>query len=256
MKYLFILFSFLLSLQVFSQKSEYQYFSLRLGYNQGFSSQPGFNPNKYLNTPQGEMQLTPAESYMGYMPGFVADLFYNFDFPTDNAGIMVGLEYNNYGAASKYETINGSYSMVEKHRINAVGVPIVFKMGPKFYKRQTYGYLGAQFNYNLSMSANQQVSWNKTISSEKVSEGLNNTSMGFFVGFNWMVLNIQFDYVPGSFFLKEYINTLDDGTDVTPYATQADNMFFIKVSFHTPTNDWLPSKSYKLKRFLRKVKFW
>ncbi len=253
MKYLFILFSLLLSLQAFSQKSEYQYFSLRLGYSQGFSGQPGFMANKYLNTPAGEMQLTPVDSYIGYMPGFVGNLYYHFDFPTDMAGIMFGVEYNNYGVSSKYETVNGAYTMIEQHRINAIGVPIAFKMGPKFYKKQRYGYLGAQFNYNLDMKVNQKVSWTNTASSAKVSEALNSTSMGFFVGFNWMVLNIQFDYMPGSFFNKDYI--LPDN-NITPYATQADNMYYLKVSFHTPTNDWLGSQSYKLKRFLRKIKFW
>ena len=254
MKYIILVFSLILSLQVFSQKSEYQYFSIRLGYNQGFSSQPGFNANKYLKTPLGEMQLTPVESNLGYMPGFVADIYYHFDFASNAAGIMFGLEYNNYGVSSKYETVNGAYTMVEKHRINAIGIPIVFKMGPKFYKKQSYAFIGGQYNYNISMNEIQSVSWNKTPSSSSVSDALNNTSMAFFAGYNWMVMNIQFEYVPGSFFNKEYISPED--VNIMPYSTQTDNMFYIKLSFHTPTNDWLGSKNYKLKRFLRKIKFW
>ena len=255
MKYFLIIVSFLISLHVFSQKSEYQYFSLRLGYNQGFSSQPGFNANKYLNTPNGEMQLTPVDSYLGYTPGFVADIFYHYDLPTDNAGVMVGLEYNNYGVSSKYQTVNGVYSMVETHRINAIGIPLAFKIGPKFYDNQRYGYLGAQFNYNISMKANQKASWLETASSAKLtSDEFSKTAMVFFVGFNWMVLNIQFDYIPGTFFNKDYVDP--ESTNILPYSTQADNMFFLKISFHTPTNDWLGSKNYKLRRFLRKMKFW
>ena len=256
MKYYFVLISFLISLQVFSQKSEYQYFSFKLGYNQGFSTQPGFNVNKYLSTPAGEMQLTPVDSYLGYIPGFVANIFYHYDLPTDNAGVMVGLEYDNYGVSSKYETVNGIYNLIEQHRVNAIGIPLTFKIGPKFYDKQTYGFLGAQFNYNLSMKVNQKVNWMDTPSSAKLtSDEFTNTTMAFFVGFNWMVLNIQFDYVPGTFFNKEYI-VPGAATTITPYSTQADNMFFLKVSFHTPTNDWLGSQNYKLKRFLRKIKFW
>ena len=254
MKYFFILFSFLLSIHAFSQKNEYQYFSLRFGYSQGFSTQPGYNENKYLKTPDGEMQLKPVDSYLGYTPGFVANLFYHFDFPTDNAGIMAGVEYNNYGVASKYETVNGKYSVVERNKINAIGIPLAFKIGPKFYDKQTYGYLGAQFNYHLSMNVNQKVSWLQTSSSAKLTpDEFAKTATVFFVGFNWMVLNIQFDYIPGTFFNKEYIMP---ETNITPYSAQTDNMFFLKVSFHTPTNDWLPSKSFKLKRFFRKIKFW
>jgi len=254
-KYLILLFSLLISIQIYAQKSEYRYASIRLGYNQGFSMQPGFYANKYLSTPNGEMQLTPVDSYLGYTPGFVADLYYHIDFPTDNAGVMVGLEYNNYGVSSKYETINGAYNMVETHRINAIGVPLAFKIGPKFYDKQTYGFLGAQFNFNISMNENQKVSWNDTPSSVKLtSDEFANTNMAFFVGFNWMVVNLQFDFVPGSFFNKEYV--VPESTNILPYSTQTDNMYFLKVSFHVPTNDWVGSKNYKLKRFLRKLRFW
>jgi len=254
MKYFLLIIVFAVSIQVTAQKSEYRYFSMRFGYSQGFSGQPGFNPNKYLNTPNGEMQLVPADSYMGFMPGFVADLTYHIDFPTDNAGIMVGLEYNNYGVASKYETVNGAFSMVEKHRINAIGIPLAIKIGPKFYKDQRYGFLGAQFNYHLTMNANQKVSWLSSTSSAKLlPDEMNKSAMVFFVGFNWLLLNIQFDYVPGSFFNKEYLIATE--TDIIlPYSAQNDNMFFLKVSFHVPTNDWAGSKWYKVRKFLRKLK--
>ena len=86
------------------QKSEYMYSGLRLGMSHGYSGQPEFNPNKYLNTPVGDMQAIPAASFFAYIPGFVADLYYHFDFFTENAGIFTGVEYNYYGVSSKYET--------------------------------------------------------------------------------------------------------------------------------------------------------
>jgi len=145
--------------------------------------------------------------------------------------------------------------MVEKHRINAIGIPLAFKIGPKFYDKQRYGYLGAQFNFHISMKENQKVAWANSQSSKKLTpDEFKNSAMVFFVGFNWMVLNIQFDYIPGTFFNKDYISP--ETTNILPYSTQADNMFFLKVSFHTPMNDWAGSQNYKLRRFLRKIKFW
>ncbi len=181
MKYLLILVSLLFSLYAFSQKSEYNYGAIKFGYSQGFSPQPGFNKNKYLKTPLGEMQLTPVSSYPGYMPGFFASYLYNIDFPTDNAGVVIGLEYNNYGIAAKYETVNGRYSMVEKHRINAIGVPVFLKFGPKFYKKQKYAFLGAQFNFHINVSENQTPSWLNAASSIKLSpEEFNKSAFVFF----------------------------------------------------------------------------
>ena len=70
MKPIILLFSFLISMQIFAQKSEYRYASIRLGYNQGFSMQPGFNANKYLSTPNGEMnQVFRVDKYYSTYSG-------------------------------------------------------------------------------------------------------------------------------------------------------------------------------------------
>ena len=253
-KYILILAILFLSIQMNAQKNEYRYFSLKLGYSQGFSGQPGFNANKYLNTPYGEMQLIPVGSYMGFFPGFSGSLYYHFDFTNDMAGFYTGIEYNNYGVSAKYETVNGVYSMVEQNRINAVGIPLGIKVGKKFYEDQRYFFLGTQINYNIGMKSVQKVSWTNTPSATKLSKDeFQTTSMGFFAGFNWMVLNVALVYYPGSFFNKDYIVP---ELNIKPYAEQNDNMFFVNVSFHVPlplSRGWLGYKSYKLKRFFRKL---
>jgi len=254
-KYILFIALLLIGIQSFAQKNEYRYFSIKLGYSQGFSGQPGFNPAKYLNTPYGEMQLTPVDSYMGFMPGFTGALYYHFDFTNDMAGVYTGIEYNNYGVASKYETTNGMFSMVEQNRMNAIGIPLGIKIGPKFYDDQRYFFLGAQFNFNLSMKSIQKVDWADTPSSTTLSsDEFQSSSMGFFAGFNWMVLNVAFVYYPGSFFNKDYF--LVEDPSILPYAEQNDNMFFLNVSFHVPlplSKGWVGTKNYKLKRFFRKM---
>ncbi len=253
-KYIFIIILLFIGIQNYAQKNEYRYFSLKLGYSQGFSGQPGFNPYKYLNTPYGDMQLSPSGSYLGFIPGFSGALYYHFDFTNDMAGVYTGIEYNNFGVAAKYETVNGVYSMVEQHRLNSVGIPLGVKIGKKFYDDQRYFFLGTQFNYNISMKSVQKPSWLNTPSATKLDANeFQKTSMGFFAGFNWMVLNVALVYYPGSFFNKEYINP---DLNIKPYAEQNDNMFFVNVSFHVPlplSTGWVGTKSYKLKRFFRKM---
>ena len=253
-KYILTVIALILSLQLTAQKNEYRYFSIKLGYSQGLSGQPSFNPAKYLNTPVGEMQLAPVENYLGYMPGFTGALYYHFDMANDMAGIYTGVEYNNYGVAAKYQTVHGPYTVVEQNRMNAIGIPIGIKIGPDFYEDQRYFFLGTQFNFNLSMSSIDKVSWDKTSSVKLSSSEFQQTSMGFFAGFNWMVLNVALVYYPGSFFNKDYF--LPEAPDIYPYSAQNDNMFFVNVAFHVPlplSKGWVGTKSYKLKRFFRKM---
>ena len=211
------------------QKSEYMYTALRFGMSHGYSVQPVFNEFKYLNTPVGDMQAIPSASFFAYVPGFVADLYYHFDFVTENAGIFVGLEYNYYGISSKYETKSGGYSAVEKNMTNSIGVPLAFKFWPKLYKNQQYIYVGLKYSFNLTMSSVQKVSWEEAMAVEKIdAEQFRRSNFGFFLGFNYLVFNIQLDYVPGNLFNMDYI---DETVSPKPlYLGQPEKMFFISRS--------------------------
>ncbi|MBN2757426.1 MAG: outer membrane beta-barrel protein [Bacteroidales bacterium] len=243
----------LVSIQAFSQKSEYQYFAVRFGATHGFSAQPLFNANKYINTPDGEMQAIPADAFLGYTPGFVADIYYHFDFPTDNAGIFTGLEYNYYGMSSKYQTKYGDYTAIEKNMVNSVGIPIAIKFWPDLYKDQKYIYLGAKYSFNLTMTSVQKVSWTNAKAREKIdAEQFSRSNFGMFFGINYLAFNLQFDYVPGTLFNSEYKSPLG----FLPYEGQPDKMFFITTAINVPVNGWIGKKSYGLKKFFNKLRFW
>ena len=199
------------------------------------------------------MLAVPSDSYLGYVPGFVADLYYHYDFATENAGIFTGIEYNYYGISSKYETRYGNYTAIEKNMVNSIGIPIAFKFGPDFYKPQAYIYAGFKYSFNINMTSIQKVSWSDAKARAKVDVAqFKRSNIGFFFGVNYTFFNIQFDYMPGNFFDTDYVTS-------SGYQTaqgQPDKMFFISTSLNAPLNGWIGTRNRKLKIFFKKLKFW
>ncbi len=260
--FLLILVSLLIIGTSFGQGSEYRYIALRFGFSNAFSGQPDMNPNKYLKVPGipaediQEMQLTPLGSYAGYTPGFKVSVLYHFDFTGDVAGVITGIDYNNTGISSKYETINGAYTLKETHRLNMVGVPLVFKYGPDIWDTQRYVYAGVQFNYIFSMATSEKTSWGETGGAKLQSDEFKNMTFNLMLGMNWKVVNIQLDFYPSSVFNDKYTDALDaDGTPLYKYEGQVKQFFTITTSVNIPYG-WLSEKTFWWRRKLRKVPFW
>ncbi len=237
----------------FSQKNEYQYIALKFGGSFGFSGAPGFNANKYLNTPDGEMQVTPVSSFKGFTPGFAADFLYHFDFTNNNSGIFTGLEYNFNGISAKYVTQEPNvYDMVETYRMHTVGLPIAFKYGPDIWKTQRYVYAGVQINYIITMSSVQKYSWKPTPSAMKLGKDeYNKTAFNLFFGANYSAFNLQFEFYPSSIFNKSY----KDAGGFKIHDGQVEKRFAIKTSVNIPYG-WLSDQSFWWKRKLKKLKIW
>ncbi len=236
----------------YSIASEFSYVGLRIGVSNGFSAQPKFNANKYLITPVGEMQAQPAEKYLGYVPGFVADIYYHADF-SENIGIFIGLEYNHYGMSSKYETKYGEYSAIEKNMVNAIGVPLAFKYGPKkiFYDEQAYIYAGLKYSFTLNMVSVQKANWLDATAKAKVpSVEIERTNLGLFFGINYKIFNLQLDYLPNNFLNIDNLSSSGYQTALG----QPDKLFFVSAAISTPMNGWLGTKNRKVKMFFRKVR--
>ena len=133
--------------------------------------------------------------------------------------------------------------------------PAAFKFWPKLYRNQQYIYVGVKYSFNLSVTTVQTVSWEEAAVTGKIdAEQFRRSNVGFFLGFNYLAFNIQLDYVPGNLFNMDYI---DETVSSKPlYLGQPDKMFFISTSINTPLNGWLGTKSIKIKRFFKKIKFW
>jgi hypothetical protein len=249
---LFLIAGLVVSVQSYSQKNEYRYPAIKFGLTHGISPTPVFNANKYLNTPAGEMQLDPVSS--AYVPGFVFDFLYHFDFETtDNAGIYTGIEYNYGGIGAKYNTKYAldDYSMKETFRYHMVGIPLAIQYGPKFVDSQGYIFAGAQINMVLAMSSVQKVNWSGTPSSKPLPSGaFNRTAFNLFIGVNYSAFNIQLDYYPNSFFNTKFVSE----AGYKPYLGQVEHSFDIKTTVNVPYG-WLSRTSFFWRKILRGT-FW
>ncbi len=263
-----ILIIILTSIELKAQKNEYMYFAIRVGVSNAFSSQPTKDPQRYIYAPAEkdvvlpEMQLQPAPSFLGYVPGAKVSLLYHFDFAGDVSGIFTGVDYNFTGISSKFETLDKQFSIVETYRMHMIGVPLALKYGADIWDTQRYLYAGGQINYIASMFTMESVSWGESKGRELEPTEFNKTVFSFFVGFNWKILNVQFDFYPKSVFNQNYeIQTEYKFPSVDkkgakkvvlhPNEGQVDKFFKLSVSVNLPYG-WLSERSFKMRRMLLK----
>jgi hypothetical protein len=237
-----------------AQQNEFNYFSLCIGMTHNiYSPQPTNDfTNKYLNSPDGQLQLNPASSYFGYVPGYHGGLFFHYDFESDKGGIVVGLDYSNNGISAKYNSTNSNYWLLETQRIQSIGIPAFFKFGSAIFDNQKYLFIGAQYNFNRQMKEISEVGWTSTQGFRKTSnDEFRSNNIMILLGFNIMFFKVEFDYYPKSFINIDYI---DQATNYRPYSNQPDKLFFIKTSFNIPLSDWTTQKSYKISKFIRRLR--
>ncbi len=239
----------------FSQKflDEYKYFALRLGATHSFlDKQPESFNNFFYESPRGNMQLIPNSSYFGYTAGYYGGLIFNYDLKNDNMGFVGGIEYKHYGISAKYTTTNDDYSMVEKHRVSNISIPIYFKLGKKIYKKQRYFYAGIAIDFNLSSYSTQVVSnVKRKIKLEKDMIVGNNIEA--IIGYNYGFLNFEINYVFGGFLNREYEVNFNDNTRVQPFSYQPRGALLIKTGLNIPLNSWTQRKVYAFQQFVRRL---
>jgi len=240
---------------------EFQYFVLKVGVNhQMYSNQPDTLNNFYINTPEGEMRAFPSEKFLDYVPGINAALHFHLDFQNDNGGLVAGIEYFNFGFSSKYNNFNAEYSLISTKRIHGVGLPLMLKFGREIFNDQKYFFGGVQYNINLSLQTTETLNiyteskntWAKDIQFLK-SQPI------FCVGFNYMIFNIELDYMPKNFLNSEYTynaGTSDFPAMIRPYSGQPKNLFFLKTSLNVPLSPWTTKKNYTLHKIVKRLKFW
>ena len=243
-----------INLTAFSQ-FEFTYFVFRFGANhQMFSRQPDSINNLYINTTDGEMKLLPDTTFfLDYVPGFHADLHFHIDFANDKGGIVAGIEYLNMGISEKYITVN-DVSLIRTFRIHSIGIPLYIKFGNRIFNKQKYFFGGLKYNINFAMQTNEKVSiqnskyrinWN-------IEDEFDQNNITLFVGFNYMIFNFEFDFMPKAFLNRDYsINIGDENNSqiVKPYKGQTNRIFYIKTSINIPISKWTTNRS----RFLKKI---
>ena len=259
MKKIIILFIIInISLSAYSQW-EFKYFVLRFGANHHLlSPQPDTLNNLYLDTYDGEMRLFPDTAYFfDYVPGYHAGLHFHFDFSNDMGGIVAGVEYQNSGISEKYVTSQGGYSLVRTHWVHSVGFPLYIKFGREIFDQQKYLFAGVKYNINFAMQTREKVSWAIEPRTTWYSENqFAQNNIVILLGFNFLIFNLEFDFMPSTFLNKEY--AIGGGgpnpQTIKPYSSQKDRIFFIKTSINIPLSPWTTNKSYFLHKLVRKFK--
>lgn len=243
------------SVNAYSQYGEYKFFSLRAGVTHClFNSQPDINPNKFVNSPIGELQLIPDTSYFSYVPGYFVNLIFNNDFKSDNAGIMIGLSYENFGLESKYHVAVGDRWMIDTYKVNRLSIPIMFKFGKKIYKKQNFFFIGGSYDRNLSLYKTELVSWDANLKTIQLDKSmLVKSNYSIIAGFNYMFFNFQADYILGSYLNRDYEISLPNGAITKPFKTHPKGIFVFKTSLNIPLNSWTMRKIYEIEVWIKKV---
>lgn len=243
-----------------AQYGEFQYFSLRAGVSSNFLSTHATAPNYYfLQTDFGAMKLYDKQSYFDYSMGAYAGAMFHYDINNDLMGFMVGALYSPSSILSEYVTNFNDYEMRETFRIHKINVPVVFKIGPDFYQKQSYAYAGFIYSYNFGLQRIQEVNW---VTEKKVSWRSENeyteSNLGLVLGVNQLIFNFEIQYFPASFLNLDYREVIDLGStqaEIRFYETQPKHLLFVTAGFHVPLTEWTTSRNYALHRFWRKFKF-
>jgi len=251
---------------------EYQYFVLKLGVNHNFSSTKSSEvANKYLLTPAGHMKLKPSSSSTNYVPGFTAGMNFHYDFQSDNAGIIFGAEFNRIGYKSKFETVDetnvvrSKFTLTETYQMSTISFPVLLKLGREMFDKQRYFFIGGQFNLNRKMQTIQQVDWKteKGVVKALPDEILKNNIV-LIAGFNYLVFNVQVEYMTKNFMNPAYIYFYDvnntenpkDDIQYTPYSTLPKHLVFVRTSLNIPLSAWTTKKNYTVYKIWKRIKFW
>lgn len=251
--FLFTVFAFLFS-SAFSQW-EYKFFSVRAGINHNFlSPKPGEHEYKFQKSPIGDMKFKVDDSYFFYGASYYADLLFHYDFENDKIGFVSGVRYENNSFGTRYVSDFDNYEVVQKFKINSVGVPLFIKLGGDIYTQMSYFYAGAKINMNMGLTEVEKASWtdqNYVVKADKNKLKVYNIS--YFVGYNYWMFHVEFGFMPDTYLDTDYTVT-EDGFSYQPFADQNKNMFYFQTGINIPISEWLMSKSWTLEKIRRKFK--
>jgi len=287
-----ILFCAFTSVAGYAQFGEFQYFVVRAGINHSIiSPQPEICSDKFIKTPGGELPLYSTRKFVegnwftDYTVGHVVDLLFHYDTKSNKFGIALGIEYSSTAISARYTSEEQDYSMTERFRNYAVGVPFMLKFSDEMFDRQKYFFVGARYEKNLKVVHKQIPDWLEVNQSTEQMirwcEPLefNEYNLSFFVGFNYAVFNIEINYLPSSFMNPQYAmenpryngqlyNELveaenpsgfnpkehDPGTaEFFPYQNHPKNYLSLRTSLTLPLNTW-SSKNWLIQKIIRKFK--
>ncbi len=252
MKKSFVIIFLFLTTVLIAQKSEFRYFSFKLGTANNYIFNPSPNDNLLMRTPYGDFFQTPVK-YTGFTPGGEIELFFHIDAKNDKFGFVFGGGIKNYGNSIQYVSNDGMFSVIDQYRATAVVLPVFAKMNPfGLYLKQAYFTTGLKFYINLFVYNIQNSNWLATNYVRKLSaDEFHRQSTSVFIGFNYNVFYFDFEYQLRSLLNKDYRTLTDEGL-VMPYSNldYQSNMLF-SVGAHIPMTRWITMRSWTAEKIRR-----
>jgi len=237
-------------------KSEYRYFGIKTGIINNFSLPLVENENVLLKTPKGDMVKSFNLVPFTYTPGGSFSIVYNYDFKSDKAGIIFGIELSNFGFSNSYRSDTLGYVVKEQIRTYSIGIPVFLKFGDNVYKNQLYGTFGFQCNIYLMPQTIQKSNWNEQMyigSIDKLASRM--YSFSLVAGANYNIYYASIQLLTPNFVSKDYSAIIEEGT-IRPYKhLNITNSLYITAGVNIPLTRWLTARSWpaeKVRRFLKR----
>jgi hypothetical protein len=248
------------SVQVFGQW-EYSYFAFKLGASHNFFSPQQTTAGNMVvrNENDNFIQLYTAKELniapkINYTADPVFEFQFHYDFQNERQGVIFAVNYSALTISQFFYTKDSEKPALRRNiTLNSVGFPLIMKFGDRIFAEQRYFFAGMQLNFNHSIKIKEEVPWsvNPYIRNGEKDEFVKQ-SYSLILGFNYLIFNLQLNYLPNSFLNKHFVNE----DLVAVYSQQKGDIFYIKTSFVFPLTPWLSTKNYWLFRLKQNLKIW
>ena len=188
---------------------EYNYFSVSSGIINSFGSfhKKGATSKFVFTDNDTEEFISKNKFNFSYNFSINSGVYFHHDLRNNNWGFVTGLNYQNYVFNTVYYTSVSDIKVNEITKINSFSLPVYVKYGKSFYEKMNYSFFGVQFNYNYLL---KQIFKSKIQMPEVKFEKFfyNQFTPCFFIGYNYLIINLKLEYHPVSFI---DINVIDNG---------------------------------------------
>jgi len=200
--------------------TEYNYFSVSAGLINSFGSfhKRGESFKFILTNNNTEELISKNRFHFSYNLSLNGGVYFHHDLKNNNWGVVTGLNYQNYIFNSVYYTSVSDIKVKEITKTNSFSLPVYVKYGKNIYEKMNYSFFGVQLNYNYSL---KQTFKSKIQLPEVKFDKIfyNQFTPSFFIGYNYLFINMKFEYHLVSFIDIDFI---DNGN----------NLIFLTLNFN------------------------
>ncbi len=257
-KFFLILIISILFISVYAQKNdEYRYIGVKIFLNNNISFPSTDNNYVLIHSPYGDL-LKENNEIFAYTPGGGLSVVYNYDLKNNKAGLIFGIDVQNYGFTNYYKSKENNFKITDQYRTLQIGIPVFLKIGTaNIYKNQAYATVGIQFNQFFMTQNLQKVSWTAEKYIGNVpKEVTKKSSISAMLGFNYNVYFVNFQLLSNNFVNPKYTTRTSEG-NVKPFQhVNIMNNLYMQIGVNIPLTRWLTARNWgaeKVRRFFTRT---